>query len=65
MAKTTIVDRQPEAETPPDTGCWVSPTCEACWLRECVLLLSVAERHKLADALRVVKVFAHPEALSR
>ena len=48
-----------------DTGFCVAPKCEDCWLRECVLLLSVAERHKLADALRVIKTFAQPDLVTR
>ena len=64
MGKSTTIDRQPEA-APPDTGCWAAPKCADCWLVRCVLELSGAETRKLGDALRVIKVFARPEMLSR
>ena len=49
----------------PDTGCWVAPKCADCWLARCTLDMSPGENRRLGDALRVVRLFARPEALSR
>ena len=65
MGKSTTIDRRPEAEAPPDRGCWVAPKCETCWLCECVLILPPAERRKIKDALTVLQVFARPELTAR
>ena len=45
----------------PDTGCWAAPSCLACPWARCVLDMSGAESRKLADALRVVRLFARPD----
>ena len=64
MGKSTIVDRQPEA-APPDAGCWAAPSCIACPWARCVQDMSGAEVRKLVDALRVLQLFARPEAFTR
>ena len=49
----------------PDRGCWAAPSCIACPWARCVQDMSGAEARKLVDALRVLQLFARPEAFTR